>query len=245
MISLDDRRDIMIPGNTEETLNYSVIHLIDLLNQGIQARGKAAIALSGGSTPKAIYQKLASAPFRSRVDWTKVILFWSDERNVPSTSSESNYKMAMDAGLGSLGIPPEQIHRMHAEDNLEHNAHLYEELIKRNAPEGLLDLVMLGMGEDGHTASLFPLTHGLAVEDRAVIANYIPQLHTWRMTLTYPGIQASRKIVFYVLGKNKAEKVKEVLTGPYNPDLLPSQKVGTPDQKAQWVLDIDAAGALR
>jgi len=152
--------------------------------------------------------------------------------------------MAMDTGLGSLGIPPDQIKRMQAEENIDFHALEYEELIKRFAIEGLLDLVMLGMGEDGHTASLFPATHGLHVKDHLVTANYVPQVHAWRMTLSYPGIHASRNVVFYVLGKSKAEKVKEVLTGPYNPTHLPAQAVGTVQRKGLWIIDNEASALL-
>jgi 6-phosphogluconolactonase len=244
VIALDERRDIFIPGGKEETLHYCAEHFVNLLGEAIAARGKAAIALSGGSTPKAIYQKIASSELRGRVDWSKVFLFWSDERSVPPTSPDSNFKMAMDAGFGSLGIPTDHIKRMRAEEDLDRNAVEYEEQIKRFSPEGQLDLVMLGMGEDGHTASLFPLTHALHVEDRLVTANYVPQVHSWRMTLTFPGIHAGRNIVFYVLGKSKAEKVKEVLTGPYNPDHLPAQAVGTVQRKALWILDREAGSHL-
>ncbi len=244
MILVDERRDLIVPGGYEQTLKYSVEHFIKALNQGINERGQGIVALSGGSTPKAIYQMVSSPTYRDRVDWKKVYLFWSDERSVPPTNKDSNYKMAMDAGLGSLGIPSEQIYRMHAEDNLEENAERYEGAIENVLSEGLFDLMMLGMGEDGHTASLFPFTHGLQVEDKLVTPNFVPQQHTWRMTLTYPGIHRSRNICIYVLGKSKAEMVKEVLTGPFEPIKLPSQAVGTAEHKATWILDSDSSSML-
>lgn len=240
MIALDARRDVIIPGDKEATLRFSAEHIVTVLNQGIARNGRASIALSGGSTPKAIYQLLTGPEFKSKVDWKNVDLFWSDERSVPPNDPESNYKMAMDAGFSKIGIPQDNIHRMVAEENAEENARAYENLIKNTQ----IDLVMLGMGDDGHTASLFPFTHALKVEDHLVVNNYVPQLHTWRMTFSYPGIHHSQHICFYVIGKSKAEKVKEVLTGPYEPDRLPSQAVGLERVKALWILDQDSASFL-
>lgn len=244
MILLDDRRDVVIPGTNEETLKYCTEHFLDALNKGIQERGKGSVALSGGSTPKAIFQMISSPKYKNRIDWTKVLLFWSDERSVPITNPESNYKNAMDAGISSLGVPADQIFRMHAESDIEKNSKKYENEILKNVPGKKFDLVMLGMGDDGHTASLFPFTQGLQVEDALVTENFVPQHNTWRMSLTYKGIQSSRSICIYVLGKSKAERVKEVLTGPYEPERLPSQKVGTPSDKATWILDKEAASLL-
>jgi 6-phosphogluconolactonase len=117
-------------------------------------------------------------------------------------------------------------------------------LVEKILPNGVFDLVMLGMGEDGHTASLFPKTHGLHAEDRFVIANFIPQKNVWRMSLTFECINAARNIVIYVLGKSKASMVKQVLSGPYQPDDLPIQRVGTREHKALWVFDNAAAENL-
>ncbi len=244
MIPLDERRDVIVPGDEKRTIEFSAGHFGSTLAKAIAVRGKASVALSGGHTPKTIYQAVSTSEHRNAIDWTKVYLFWSDERSVPPTDPESNYKMAMDAGLKNLGIPPEHIFRMPAEGESEADSNGYEEKILKYTADGMFDLVMLGMGDDGHTASLFPATHALQVEDQLVVANFIPQLHTWRMTLTYPGIHASRSIAFYVLGKKKAAMVKEVLTGPYDPIRLPSQKVGTPQHKALWILDTESSSLL-
>lgn len=245
MIALDERRDAIIPGNEQKTIQFCVEQFIKIVNQAIKLRGYAAVALSGGNTPKSIYQSLAQPGHCSQVDWSKVLLFWSDERSVPLTHADSNYHMAMQAGFKDFGIPSEQIFPMHAEKEIEHHAREYEELIRTHAPEGKLDLVMLGMGDDGHTASLFPRTHALHANARMTVANFVPQKNTWRMTLTYPGIHQSRQIVFYVFGKSKADMVKKVLLGPYEPDTLPSQKVGTPENKALWILDESASQQLK
>jgi 6-phosphogluconolactonase len=150
----------------------------------------------------------------------------------------------MEAGLASLPIPKEHIFRMKAEANIEENALEYERKIRELVPSSKFDLLMLGMGEDGHTASLFPHTHALHTKDRLVVGNYVPQKQTWRMSFTYECINSAHYTCIYSMGKNKADTVAKVFTGPRDPDLLPSQRVGTPSHKAVWVLDRDAASKL-
>ncbi len=236
----DERRNIVIPGNDKETINYSVNQFIEIANACILDHDYFAVALSGGSTPKAIYQSLALPENRNKIDWKKVLLFWSDERSVPSNDHESNYHMAMEAGFASLPIKPEHIFRMKAENNIEEHAREYEQLILTKIPRKIFDAVLLGMGEDGHTASLFPMTHGLKVQNQLAIANFIPQKDTWRMTLTFDCINSAQHSLIYVLGKSKQEMVARVLLGPYDPDHLPIQKVGTPANRALWIMDKDA-----
>lgn len=240
----DERRTIVIPGNYTETLQFCVDQFIEIANSSVKNHGYFAVALSGGSTPKAIYQALASSINRNKIDWTKVLLFWSDERSVPPDHEDSNYHMAMEAGFSSLPLKPENIFRMKAEENIEENALEYEKLIQTHIPHKIFDAVLLGMGEDGHMASLFPLTHGLRVQNRLVIANFIPQKDTWRMSLTYDCINSAHHILLYVLGKNKEKMVAQALLGPYDPDILPVQKVGTSTHRALWIMDSDAAAAL-
>lgn len=230
----DERRDIAICGDKKATIFFSVEHFIKAANEAIDSKGSFTVALSGGSTPEAIFQSLASHENRDRIDWSRVFLFWSDERALPPDDKESNFRMAMMAGFATLPLKPEHIFRMKAEDHIEENALHYQKLILENSP---LDFVMLGMGEDGHTASLFPETHGLHSEDRLVIANYIPHKKCWRMTLTYECINASKQIVIYAMGSGKAKTLKNVLQGPYQPDLYPIQKIGTEKNKALWILD--------
>lgn len=245
--SFDDRRDIVIPGSTEKTLTYCVEHFISIGNEAIATHGMFCVALSGGSTPKTIFQGLSSATNQSRLDWKRVLLFWSDERSVPPNDPESNYKMAMDAGFNKIPIPKQNIFRMPADsDDLPEAAKAYEKLIIEHVPEKTFDLVMLGMGEDGHTASLFPKTHALHTDEaeRLVVANFVPQKNTWRMSLTFNCINAARHIAIYVLGKGKAGMLKHVLTSPYDPDTLPIQHIGTRQHKALWIVDDEAAQDL-
>jgi 6-phosphogluconolactonase len=246
-VFFDDRRDIAIPGNARETTLFCAEQFLKIGNAAIQERGVFNAALSGGSTPKAIFQLLASPELRSQIDWKNVVLFWSDERNVLPDDPQSNYKMAMDAGFASLPLKKENIHRMPAEGEAieaEDAAKEYEKLILKLVPKASFDFVMLGMGEDGHTASLFPKTHGLHAEERLTIVNFVPQLNTWRMTLTYECINQSKNISIYVIGKNKAAMVKKVLSAPSEPDEFPIQKIGTRKHKALWILDTDAASEL-
>lgn len=244
VVSYDERRDIVIPGDYEKTIQFCAEQFLLLGNKAIATYNIFTVALSGGSTPKAIFEYLAKPENRKRLDWEKVLLFWSDERSVPPTHTDSNYRMAMESGLEGLPIPKNHLFRMEAEHDIDAHAHSYEQLIKEKVPTQSFDLMMLGMGEDGHTASLFPKTHGLNATDRLAVANYIPEKHTWRMTLTFEAINAAKNIHIYVLGKNKASMVKKVFTSPYDPSLLPIQKIGTPSHKALWILDMEAASIL-
>lgn len=239
----DERREIVVPGNKEETIAFAAEHFARLAKEKIQKQGKFTVALSGGSTPKAIYQRL-SEHYKSKVDWSKVYLFWSDERCVPPTDPESNYHMAMSAGLEKLGIPKHHIFRMETEGDLAKKAEEYERIIEKHVGPDLFDLVMLGMGEDGHTASLFPDTDALRVQGKAVSVHFVPQKHSWRMTLTFDCINNSSHIVFYVLGKSKKEMVQRILKPPSKGPILPAELVGTNQQKALWILDLEASEGL-
>lgn len=242
--SFDERRDIAIPGDYSTTIQFCVDQFIEIANTYLKNQDYFAVALSGGSTPKAIYQILASQEYRNKIDWKKVLLFWSDERNVPPDNKDSNFHMAMAAGFASLPLKKENIFRMKAEENIETNAQEYEKLIQTHIPNKILDVVLLGMGDDGHTASLFPMTHGLTVQNRLVIANFIPQKETWRMTLTYECINSANHSLLYVLGEAKEKMVAKALLGPYEPNVLPVQKVGTHSHRALWIMDNDAAVTL-
>lgn len=236
----DERRDVAIFNNAEEAIKFSADHFLHLAKKSIEQNGVFKAALSGGSTPKAIYQELSQK--KDAIDWSKILLFFSDERSVSIEDNENNYRMAMEAGLNKLPIPHKNIFRMKAEFDIEQNAIEYEKLIEEHVKQ--FDLVMLGMGEDGHTASLFPETHGLKSHGRLAIANYVPQKKTWRMSLSFDCINSSKNIAIYVLGLSKAKMVAAVLEGPYEPDLYPIQQVGTTAHKALWILDKAAASLI-
>ncbi len=243
-LTFDGRRQIIIPGKREETLNYAVEKWIEIGRESIEDHGFFAVALSGGSTPKSIFQALVELP--KALDWSKVYLFWGDERSVAPQDPESNYHMAMqEAGLSRLPIPESQIFRMVAEEDIEANAKRYEELLRKQLAGRPLDLVMLGMGDDGHTASLFPHTKGLqAPAGKFVIANEVPQKNTWRMSLTFEYINSARHISLYVMGASKAEILEKVLTTSFDPKTYPSQMIGSQTSPALWIIDHDASQNL-
>lgn len=240
---IDDRRGAVVPGNQEEAIRFSAKHWIEIAKKSIAERGRFAVALSGGSTPNAIYRAIESSAAVREIDWTKVFFFWSDERSVPPEHPDSNYRSAMDSGLSRLPIPPAQIFRMKAEKEIERSSEEYEALIRQTLGITLFDLVMLGLGSDGHTASLFPNTAALETQDRLVVANHVPEKKTWRMTLTIPCINQSWRTVFYVFGPSKQTIVWNVLKAP-RISAWPASQIGTIDRKALYILDDAAATQL-
>ena len=244
LFSWDQRHEIGHIGSKEESLAFATTHLISCAKQVIEKGRLFSIALSGGSTPQAIFQRLFSEHLFKAIDWSQVLFFWSDERAVPPTHPDSNFRMAMDAGLKNLPIPQTHIFRMQAEREIEKNAQAYQTHIENALhPRGRFDLVMLGVGEDGHTASLFPKTKALEEKTALVVANQVPQKNTYRMTLTYPCIHRAKQIVIYAFGQSKASIVKKIFTENSHP-LYPVSFVGTRQNKALWILDTDAATLL-
>ena len=237
------QRKIIVAANPVET---AAALFSSTALDAIGRRGRFITALSGGSTPKKLFERLTESPYREAIDWRKVIFLWGDERSVPPSHPDSNFAMANNALLAPLGIPSANIYRMEAERaDLEKAAGEYEVRLRGMFLEGdsggRIDLVLLGMGTDGHTASLFPGTNALSETTKWVVANEVPQLKTWRMTLTYPVINAARKVIFLVTGGDKAAILMEVLTGPPDAGRLPSQAVLTSQGETIWVLD-EAAG---
>jgi len=224
---------------------------VEITEQAAAKRGRARIAISGGSTPKAAFQMLADPgqPFLKRMPWDKLELYWVDERTVPPDNSESNYRMTREAMLDRVPLKPEQIHRMEGELEPEVAASRYESLLRNTfrlegAETPRFDLVQLGMGDDGHTASLFPHTAAIHELGRLVTANQVPQKDTWRITLTWPVINQASSVFFLIGGANKAELVKEVFTGQRDPERLPSQLIWPSGGILTLVLDRDAAALL-
>jgi 6-phosphogluconolactonase len=199
--------------------------------------------LAGGSTPKATYGILAR-DYAERIDWSRVHVFFGDERNVPPDHEDANYRMAREALLDH--VPIGGVHRMRGELPPDEAAAAYEvELREFFGAEKLprFDLILLGIGGDGHTASLFPETPALEVHDRWVVANPVPKLDTTRITLTVPVINAARSVVFLAAGKDKAEALKEILEGDADPREYPAKLVQPPGGP-EWMLDRAAAGSL-
>ena len=237
----DERRELVVPGNEEETIQFCTDHFIELANEAIKERGVFTVALSGGTTPKAIFELLSHPANATKIDWSKVKIFWSDERAVKPDHPDSNYHMAWTAGLKDLPINPDNIFRMVAEDKAEENASAYSDTIEKHVPDCRFDLVMLGMGSDGHTASLFPHTKALDIVDRLTFAYEVPALKSMRMTLTFPAINNAHHIAIYLLGSSKAKMLAKVLKGPHHPNHYPAQNVGTPAAPSLWIADNLAA----
>lgn len=241
--TLDEKRKLALPGDAEVTVAFAADLWIEIAQQSIDDHGFFAVALSGGSTPKKIFQRLCS--LENTLDWSKVFLFWSDERSVPKSDPDSNFHMAMEeGGLSKLPILKEHIFRMVAETDIETNAKAYEDILLDKLGARPLDLVMLGMGDDGHTASLFPYTEALNVKGRLVVPNFVGKKNTWRMTFTYECINRSRHICLYILGENKADILEQVLKGPFKPQEYPSQLIGTSANPALWIVDNAASKNL-
>jgi 6-phosphogluconolactonase len=217
----------------------------------IAAQGRFTWVLTGGHTPKRLYELLAAAPFKERIPWDKVEFFWGDERAVPPEHAESNFRLAHEALLNKLRLKEAQIHRMVAERaDLENAAWDYQTEIARVFgidPEGeppSFDLILLGMGADGHTASLFPHTEAAKEETRWVTSNYVPKLDRFRMTFTARIINRAARVWFLVAGENKADALAQVLQGPGDPLRLPSQLVQPQEGELVWFIDAAAAAKL-
>ena len=204
-------------------------------------RGRFAVALAGGSTPKALYELLATG-YRSTLDWSGIHAFFGDERTVPPDHEDSNYRMAQEALLSR--VPLGSVHRMRGELDPAEAAALYEEeLVEFFGGPPRFDLVLLGIGEDGHTASLFPGTPALDVRDRWAVENPVEKLGTVRLTLTVPAINAAERVNFLVVGEGKAGALKEILEGDANPHEYPAKLV-RPKCGATWMVDRAAAQLL-
>lgn len=217
--------------------------ITDLLIRTIQKKTRATLVLTGGKTPKPIYEMLAT-PFPSNpIDWKRVHIFWGDERCVPPENPESNFGMAHDALISKIDVPPENVHRMRGELDAEGAATLYEREIldffqRSDVPS--FDLVLLGMGEDGHTASLFPGTQW--DERRMVIANYVPQSGAKRVSMTPLILNAAAKTIFLVAGRNKADALACVLENPSCD--YPAARIRAGQGSLDWMVDKSAASLL-
>ena len=215
--------------------------VVERANEAIAARGKFSIALSGGNTPKPVYARLASA----RLDWSRVHVYFGDERCVPPDDLLSNYRMAKEALLDRIAIPPANVRRMRGENPPEAAAAQYEEALRSGlGADGRLDLVLLGLGDDGHTASLFPGLAAVTETQRWVFASYVEAAGRWRISLTPPVINAAGLVAFLVEGAGKADVLRRVLLGPRQPVVLPAQAIRPAERPALWLLDAAAAAKL-
>lgn len=240
---MDSRRTVEVVPTADDLARVACELITAAAAASIGRRRFFRIALAGGSTPQAVYRLLAEDPFMDFTGWQ---IFWSDERCVPPTSAESNYAMAKAALLDRLARPPALVFRMAGEGIPDAAAVSYEravrELVPPNpaAPTGQtprFDLVLLGMGADGHTASLFPGTAALDERERLVVANHVPQLGTTRLTFTYPLINAARRVLILVSGEAKADALRDVLAEPPDSTRYPVQGVQLRKGNLTWLVD--------
>ena len=221
---------------------------VALTGEAMRARGLFTAALSGGSTPRPMYELLATPAYAVQVDWSRVHVFWGDERCVSPDDPQSNYRLAKETLLSKVPIPDGNIHRMRGELPPTEAADDYEQQLRDffgpdHPPR--FDLNLLGMGENGHTASLFPHTHALQETSRWVVANYVSELDAWRLTLTAPVINLSETVVFLVSGEKKAQTLWQVLRGPHDAAALPAQMVRPATGNLIWMVDSPAAFMLQ
>jgi 6-phosphogluconolactonase len=220
-------------------------HVVDVLRTTLAQRDVAHIALAGGSTPRAVNALLIAAPRRGEVEWDRVVFWFGDERCVPPDDDQSNYKMNRETLLDPLKIAPGRVHRMRGEDDPSAAAADYSVVLRREAGESPhLDLILLGMGPDGHTASLFPGTTRAIDYEKLCIAHYVPKLDTWRMTLTPHAINAARNVAITAGGEEKSDALREVLEGPKQTDIYPAQLVHPVHGELRWFVDAAAASKL-
>lgn len=223
---------------------------VALCREAISERGRFTVALSGGSTPRGLYELLASPEFSSKIHWDRVFVFFGDERCVPPDNERSNYRMASESLISKVPIPPSNIRRIYAEDpDKDAVARLYSNKIRelfkiRESELPVFDLILLGMGGDGHTASLFPGTGGTKETEKLVVANYVEKLKEFRITLTYPTINNAMNVMFLVAGADKGEAVKAIFGDAYHPDIYPAQAVQPTFGRTLWVMDKPAAALL-
>jgi 6-phosphogluconolactonase len=237
---------IQIYSDQADQSQAAISLFIKLAQKALLDRGSFSVALSGGSTPRQVYAGLANVEHQDQLDWRVIHLFFGDERHVPANHRESNFRMVQETLLNKVPLLDENIHRVKTELDPRLAAFEYEEALRAffNGAWPRFDLVFLGMGTDGHTASLFPNTAGLNEEQRWFIANWVPSQDAWRLTLTKNAINAARNIVVLVSGSSKAQMLSQVLTGEYDPYHKPIQLIQPVDGEMIWLIDQEAAMGL-
>jgi 6-phosphogluconolactonase len=235
--------DVTVHEDNAALVSGTAEYIAARATAAIAARGRATLVLSGGSTPGPIYERLATI---GGIDWGRVHVFFSDERCVPPDDTRSNYHMARVTLLDRVAIPPANIHRIAGEDEPDDAAAAYADDLRRALGEDLrFDLVLLGLGDNGHTASLFPGLAAVTEAVRTVAASYVEVVEMWRITLTPPAINAARNVAFLVAGAAKANALHRVLQGRRQPLVVPAQAIQPTDGHLVWLIDAAAATSLK
>jgi 6-phosphogluconolactonase len=245
------QRDVRILTNLEAIAKRAGQEFVQSAARAVSEKGSFTVALSGGSTPKALYSLLANdAALRAQLPWDKMYLYFGDERNVGPDHADSNFRMASETMLSKVPLKPEQVFRIKGEyKDTEKAAQEYEQALRASFKIGegqfpRFDLVLLGMGNEGHTASLFPGSKALHETKRLVVRNWVGKLYTNRITLTAPAINNAARVIFMITGADKALALKGVLEGPYEPDQLPAQMIQPSKGQLLWLVDTVAGGML-
>ena len=240
---------VLIYPDNDALSHAAARHIVQIANESIVTHGRFTLALSGGSTPKTLYSLLGSEPYRSQISWALVEIFWSDERCVPPESAESNFRLAQETLLQAIPLPPTQIHRMPADEpdrdaaSQAYSLEIQKVFGTNRVPS--FDLLHLGMGPEGHTASLFPHQPSLHEQERLVMPVTVPKPPPPRLTFTPPLLNAAIHVLFLVTGADKAEALQAVLEGPYQPDEYPAQIVRPTKGEVTWIIDTAAAAKLK
>ncbi len=240
--------ELHIAKNIEELSRELAGWMADYIESILQKKDRFTLVLSGGSTPELLNSLLSSPPLSKKIDWSRLHIFWGDERVVPITDERNNAKMAFDTLLNKVSVPPYHVHIMNTALIPEVAASEYDVLLRTYFPPTIpatptFDLVLLGMGDDGHTLSLFPGTHAMHVEDKWATSVFLEKQDMFRITLTPPVVNRAARIAFLVTGSAKAEALKEVIEGDYKPDRFPAQVIKPLAGELHWFVD-EAASAL-
>ena len=244
--------EIKVFAGPDQVAREAAFEFVRLATTAVAANGRCTIAMAGGSTPRSQYSLLADdESLRQKIPWDKLHFFWGDERHVPPDHKDSNYRMAYEAMLSKVAVPSGNIHRIRGEEadaanaatEYQHEIESFFQLQPGRLPR--FDLVFLGMGPDGHTASLFPGTTALNERDRLVAATWVEKFNTYRITLTLPVLNNSANVIFLVCGSEKTEVLRSVLNATAGSPLYPAQLISPVNGRLLWLLDEAAAGALR
>ena len=248
---MTNNREVRILADANSIAQTAAAEFLEAAREAVNEKGSFSVALAGGSTPKALYALLATNPLlQAKVPWSKIQFFFGDERHVPPDNAESNFRMAEEAMLGKAPVDPKQVHRIKGEKrNAAQAAEGYEQDLRASfrlqaGQFPRFDLVLLGMGPEGHTASLFPGTKALKEERHLVVSNWVGKFYTDRITFTPPVLNNAARVIFMVHGEEKAQALKAVLEGPYEPEQLPAQIVQPKQGKVLWLVDPSAASML-
>ena len=234
--------EIKVVADASSVALLAAERIVAAAEAAIEIRDSFSIVLAGGTTPNLLYPLLATEEIRSLIDWTKTHVFFGDERCVPPDHADSNYRMARESLLAKVPVPGDNIYRIRGEADPAEAAQDYDDTLKDYFADTGPDVALLGMGDDGHTASLFPHTDALAETKRLCVANFVPRKNAWRVALTAPFLNRSEQVLILATGAAKAVRVAEVLEGPRVPDELPIQLIQPLSGRLTWIMDAAAAG---